>query len=391
MRISQVIAAEPTTAAALAALDCGAASSPDAPSLVIAFFGARHDADAVDGFLRAHYPETPFLGGTSCRGVLSGGRAPSPDDVGLLIIDDAGGDYGVGAAPVAEDAGAAAEAALDAALEACGCVGELPAAVWIYQPPGAEERVLEALSRRLGGRCPIVGGSSADDDVSGRWRQIASAGVDGPSVVVAVLFPSTPVAASFQSGYAPTAHSGVVTAAEGRVIRAIDGRPAARVYDGWLGGALGHKFGGGGVLAESALAPLGVAAGAVDGIERHRLIHPACFGEGDVLECFAEVEPGETVVLMEGGGDALARRAGRTLADAAAQLPDPDRFAGALMIYCGGCVMAIGDRLDMLAGDVAAVAGERPVIGAFTFGEQGPMACGAVHGNLMVSALAFGG
>ncbi|TVQ57276.1 MAG: hypothetical protein EA355_04855 [Rhodobacteraceae bacterium] len=391
MRLRQFIASGSTTSAALSALGCDPDSSGEAPSLIVAFFGAGHDALAVDAFLRARFPATPFLGGTSCRGVLTAGRAPSPEDVGLLMIADAGGDYGVGAAPVADDPGAAAEAALDRALAACGCEDELPAVVWIYQPPGAEERVLEALAKRLGARCPIVGGSSADDDVSGRWRQIASAGVDGPSVVVAVMFPTTAVAASFQSGYAPTAHAGVVTAADGRVIREIDGRPAARVYDGWLGGALGHKFGGGGVLAESALAPLGVAAGVVDGVDRHRLIHPARFGDGDVLECFAEVGAGETVVLMEGGGDALARRAGRTLADAAGRLPDPDRLAGALMIYCGGCVMAIGDRLDVLADEVAAAAHGRPVIGAFTFGEQGPMARGAVHGNLMVSALAFGG
>src|SRR3546814_3501620 len=55
---------------------------------------------------------------------------------------------------------------------------------------GQEEQVVEGLRRVVGDRCPIIGGSSADDDVVGLWRRL---GPDGPmedGIVVGVLFSS---------------------------------------------------------------------------------------------------------------------------------------------------------------------------------------------------------
>ncbi len=399
MRMAQAIAAGADTGEALAALD-GAltrarAALGGAPSLAVCLFGARHDAGVIRDFLRTRLAGVPFIGGTSSGGALAGGRAPTPDDVGVLLFSDPEGDFGVGAASLDGDPASAAVAALDSARAACGCEGELPAAIWFYQPPGAEERVIEGLRSLIGDRCPIVGGSAADDDVGGAWREISSADADAasaaPSVVVAAFYPSTPVAVAFQSGYAPSAHCGVATSVSGRRILTIDDQPAARVYDRWRDGALGGKLGGGGVLAETSLAPLGVALRDVEGVAQHRLIHPAAFAADDAIEAFAEVPQGAVLTMMEGGVDALARRAARTLSDAVAALPDPDAFAGALLIYCGGCKMAIGERIDLLTAEVAQAARGKPVLGAFTFGEQGPLAGVCAHGNLMVSAMAFEG
>jgi len=95
--------------------------------------------------------------------------------------------------------------------------------------------------------------------------------------------------------------------------------------------------------------------------------------------------------LMSGSPDSLASRAGRVLKDAVAMLPSPDRFSGGLLVYCGGCAMSLGDRMAMMTSSVEEAACGRPVIGAFTFGEQGVLGDTSVHGNLMVSAVAFGG
>ncbi len=361
------------------------------PSLAIVLYGARWPQAAVAEALRGGLGGAPAIGGTSCRGVLSAGGPPDPSDIGLLLIEDERGDYGAGIAPLGGDPAEAAARALEAALEACGCAGELPAAVWVYQPPGSEERVLEGLRGALGDGCPILGGSSADDDVTGGWSQLGPQAVEGPAVAVAALFPSSPVAATFQSGYAPTGLGGTVTEAAGRTIRAIDGRPAAEALNGWLEGALSASLGGGGVLAETSLTPLGAPMRDIEGVTLHRLIHPARLSAEGWIETFAETPEGTEIALMRGGAEALARRGGLALDDAIGLLPHPDRFAGALMIYCGGCMMAVGDRLDLLADGVARAARGRPVLGAFTFGEQGPMGGACVHGNLMVSALAFEG
>jgi hypothetical protein len=77
--------------------------------------------------------------------------------------------------------------------------------------------------------------------------------------------------------------------------------------------------------------------------------------------------------------------------EAASRLPHgAQSLAGGLMVYCAGCMMAVGPRMPEVAGNVAAGFDGHPFIGTFTFGEQGQMVGRNVHGNLMISAVAFG-
>jgi hypothetical protein len=377
------------TAPALAALAAEVSWSAD---MAFVFYGAGHDPAAIKTWMAARFPGVPYIGGSSCRGVLVAGRRPDPGDIAMLTIVDPDGDYGVGCAPLGDDPASAAQTALMRALAAAGSEGELPAALLVFQPPGLEERVVEGLHRVVGNRCPVLGGSTADDMMGGQWSEIAPDSTGAPSVVVAVLFPSTAIATTFQSGFAPTGRSGTVTAATGRRIDTIDGRPAALVYDEWLDGRLAAYLDTGGtVMAETSLNPLGIATRQVGGIEQHRLVLPSAITPGHGLETLAEIEAQTHIELMEGSTDGLARRAARALRDAQAGLPDPDRFTGALVVYCGACMMAIGSDIGTLVETVSDAAAGRSVLGVFTFGEQGHLGKTCVHGNLMVSTLAFAG
>jgi hypothetical protein len=65
--------------------------------------------------------------------------------------------------------------------------------------------------------------------------------------------------------------------------------------------------------------------------------------------------------------------------------------AGALMNYCGGCMMAVEDRMGEVAADVAASIDGAPSLGVLSFGEQGMGLDGAnAHGNLMIACIVFG-
>lgn len=388
--LSTHIATDRCTGAALARLGESIGRHGADASLAFVFFGAGHDAAAIRAWAAQSLPGVPFIGGTSCRGVLANGHHPDPSDIGLLLVHDAEGDFGTGAAGLGDAPEAAAVRALSDALAAAGCSGELPAALWVFQTPGQEERVIAGLRSVVGDRCAILGGSAADDTVSGDWAVISNAAVEGPSVAVAALFPGRPLGLTFQSGYAPSGRTGVVTAAQGRRIDAIDGRPAADVYDEWTGHAATDRLARvGNVLAAASLTPLGVPLRKVAGIVQHRLIHPAAISETRAIEAFAEVEVGAVVELMTGSADRLARRAGRALRDATGELPADAPFAGALLVYCGGCMMAIGDALSELVEGVGRAALGRPVLGIFTFGEQGPIGQTCVHANLTVSAMVF--
>lgn len=165
--------------------------------------------------------------------------------------------------------------------------------------------MLAGLRRVVGDRCPIVGGSSADDDVSGCWRQL---GPDGPlrdGLVVGVVFSSGRVGVAFESGYEPTGASDVVTELgpgpgesgtgsefDGRHIRSIDGLPDAEVYNRWLGGALPVEtlLDGGSILAATTMFPLAVSAERIDELTHFRLVHPGAVSSRRGLTTFASAE-----------------------------------------------------------------------------------------------------
>ena len=81
-------------------------------------------------------------------------------------------------------------------------------------------------------------------------------------------------------------------------------------------------------------------------------------------------------------------------------------ITGSLVIYCGGCGLALGEDIKDVPPKVLQATNGRPFIGTFTFGEQGTwvdakkkdeqegeeavVACTSRHGNLMFSCAVFG-
>jgi hypothetical protein len=219
---------------------------------------------------------------------------------------------------------------------------------------------------------------------------VSSAGFGPDFVAVMTVFTRASVSTAFQSGYAPTGKSGIVTSGEGRRLRSIDGRPAAEVYDEWTGGGIREAaLNGGSVLAASALSPIGLPVRQVGSMVQHKLLHPAFVQADGSMEIFANIAEGQMIELMEGSPESLARRAGRVLSDARAALIEPSSFCGGLLFYCGGCSMSLGDKMQMLVDELDPAAMGEPFLGALTFGEQGMISDACTHGNLMVSALAF--
>lgn len=133
---------------------------------------------------------------------------------------------------------AAAAMAAEAALASSGRGRERPALAWGCAAPGREGEVIAGLASVLGSEMPILGGSSADNDVAGQWWQRGAGLALGEGVVVAVLSPSGRVGHAFQSGHEPAGHRGRASRVEGREIIEIEGRPAAAIHGAWTGGRL---------------------------------------------------------------------------------------------------------------------------------------------------------
>lgn len=358
----------------------------------VSFAALHHRAGSVGAdLLAALSAATPALHcASSCKGTMS---QTGLQDIGLFVISDADGDYGTAAAPLGDDTEAAAHAATLAALENADREGEAPDLVWLSITPGTEEDAIRGIESAIGPDVPIIGGSAADDTVAGAWTVSDGSDLHSAGLVVSVLFCSTPIQFAYQNGYAPTGDSGTVTKAQGRKLIEIDGRPAADVYTRWNGGDVpsAPKGGDRNILGEATIWPLGREIGSLGDVPYYLLAHPCVTHDDGSVDLFAEVAEGESITQMQGDRAVLAARAGRVAEFALrAGRMEQDNLAGALMVYCGGCMLAVEDRLPEVYGGVNDVLGGKPFLGVFTFGEQGSVhGAGNRHGNLMISCIAF--
>lgn len=393
MRIATAQSTALDTAAAVQAAHASlVADLGGPPDWLFVQSAVRHDAEALRAAL-AGVDARAIHGASSCVGVMSQAGV-TEGGLGMFGLRDADGSYGVGMAPLGDDAAAAAAAALQRAIDAAERQGEVPALIWLTAAPGREESCIAGIEAVLGRGVPIVGGSAADDAVAGGWYLFTREAAAGDAVVVTALFPGAPVVSAFQSGYAPTEQTGRVTRVDGRTIEAIDGEPAAAVYNRWTGGAIEPALAAGGsVLGSTTLFPIGRRVGEAGGAPYYRLAHPESVTEGGALRLFADFAEGDELVLMRGTSEALRSRAGRVAADALAlaRLPASE-VAGALVIFCAGCMLTVRDELDEVVASLRGALGDAPFLGGFTFGEQGCFVGGEnCHGNLMISVTVFAG
>lgn len=362
----------------------------DALSLLFVHGRAAALTEDFRAGLVARFPGVPVLGGSSCQGAMSSAAA-GPEDVVVLALSDAGGSYGVGAAELGADPVAAGRQAVQVALTAADRESEVPELVWIVQPPGHEEAVLQGVAEVVGEDVPVLGGSTADDDVSGQWCAFDQQSMRPGQVLVAVLFPSGTLGYAFQSGYDATEAVGTVTARDGRKLISIDGEPAAAWYHRHTQSQLLESpFVEANVLGATTLAPLGREVGEVHGVPTFLLVHPERVHADGALSTFALVAERERVRVMTGTLDSLSTRSARVALEAMTMADlEPADVQGALVVYCGGCRLTVGDRMSEVVDGLRIVLGQAPFIGTFTFGEAGYLVDRSYHGNLMISVIVF--
>jgi len=353
----------------------------------------QHSGQVITATLQTLAPGVPFQGGTSCLGVMTeaGFHSEQGISLGLFGIRDPQGLYAVGYSEAKGYSKLTGKEAIRNAFQHAG-KNAPPALVWITCAPGKEEGIIAGIEAGLAGaNTPIIGGSSADNTVEGKWYQITNGQVLSDGVVVTLMYPSRPLRYGFDSSYHPTEHKGIITKASGRKVYEIDRRPAAEVYNEWTHGAISEYLDGGNILAPSTLYPLGRTAIWSQGAVFYQLSHPRAVLKNRALRLFTRAEPGEEVVLMESSAKDLVYRIDRVTSKALAGLPIPNlQVAGALIIYCAGCMLAVQNEMPEVARQFREALGAQPFLGIHTFGEQGRAYLGEnTHANLMMSMIVF--
>eukprot|EP00929_Paragymnodinium_shiwhaense_P024960 TRINITY_DN15212_c0_g2_i1.p1 TRINITY_DN15212_c0_g2~~TRINITY_DN15212_c0_g2_i1.p1 ORF type:complete len:1213 (-),score=242.25 TRINITY_DN15212_c0_g2_i1:277-3915(-) len=338
--------------------------------------------------------------------------------------------------------------------------------LWMNALPGMEEGALEALyhwgQSRFNRSIPVVGGSSADSTIGGKWfcfcqehggsRFRFDAGNEG--MVVTLVAASVKTHTLFMHPFTPVSEftAKVVTCgttgeergeAQGRVIHRVRDTEgvehfAGNLYHKWCEEQIQENLMpppepasetgfSAAVLKASTLCPIGIpVAREGDDAFDYRMLHPSgiyFFEDGEdkaagsaYLKAFAAVEAqqSELVLMKARRGDLLGRLAkmkeqlilqlDRSVSaggDQATVGGSPDalraRVAGALQVYCAGCMMGLNSGADgleqmrRLSVALSGVYGGRPFMAIHPFGEQGfyPSKQRSMQANLMWSSMVF--
>jgi hypothetical protein len=264
----------------------------------------------------------------------------------------------------------------------------------LHATPGFEEAILQGIAEAFDGAPPpVYGGSAADDDLSGKWKIFCGVRVITEGFLLVGFHTARQLHGAFVSGYNPAGRKGKITRARDRIVYEIDGEPAAVVYNRWAGGAIDEQIRNGGVvLAPTTLRPIGRLIDQQHGVPRYLLSHPHQVLDRSALSFFTEMSNGDELSLMMATESALLSRTEQVVQRAVGSPDGRPALRGGLLIYCGGCVGALGPSVGDVSGIYAKSIGGAPFLGAATFGEEGSFSNVRNenrHGNLMCATILF--
>lgn len=313
--------------------------------------------------------------------------------ISLFSIKDSRGHYGIASCNTTNNLRENASKTVLKAIANAGQPGITPKMVWCFQVPGNEELVLQGIQDAIGQRIPVFGGSCADNDISAQWRFSDANSVYQQGFIIAVLYPSVETFGFYSSGYDKTDQLGTVTNVDGRILNTIDNQPAFDVYNQWRKNIGFEQLKAGNILAQSTMTPLARALSSDDDIPRLLLSHPAV-AENGTLELFSNLSVGDTVYLASGSPEQLIKRGDMVVSSLTklADLHAIKNIKGAIIIFCGGCMLSIKDAMQEVKHSIKTQLPNIPFIMGFTFGELGTFSdATSKHGNLMISCEIFGG
>jgi hypothetical protein len=354
------------------------------PTLALVSSTVEYPAALIHRALRELLPKALIHGATSSLGVLhAGGISCGPKGAfGLLLFS--GGAFASAGAPFGADPRAAAHKA----AQRLSARGE-PRMVLLTVSPGAEEEILAGLADALPG-VPVYGGSAADHAIGGGWSVFSTESVYVHGFSLLACYGEEPLGGSLIGPYRPSSRRAVVTGAKGRDLLSLDQRPAAEVFNEWLGGELSDQVAAGGnILIQTALRPLAVLRDGSQG-RFFSLSHPGRIGPNKEIVLFSRVAEGDSVCLMEGSAESLLGALPSLAARVARRLGGVTPQAG-FLVYCAGCAGVVGASLDVALRGLSHELGDVPLLGLCTFGEQGFIpGLGNAHVNLSMVLVLFG-
>lgn len=363
------------------------------PAAMLCYYTESYCAQELANELTSRLPNVPFIGCSSCKGIMTDKGYHEGPVVGVLFIyDQSACAYGSALVNLdaCDDYPKLINNLIEDALKDADRIGEIPSLILLHATPGYEELYMDAIDAKFGTHIPIIGGSAADNKIQNHWSLITDKGISQNGIALQLFFTSKPLTTGFSAGYSPTTFKGEITLAKERTIFEIDGLPAKDVYKQWINDHAGENISEQYIFDHIARFPIGVMAGTIHQQPYFKLTHPLCFHPDGWIEVFAEMQTGEEIQLMTGSLDQLISRASRVVKEANIQNYHESLVCGAIIIHCAGSMLRLGDEIQQVYQKLISQMNGQPFICPFTFGEQGRFIGGEnAHGNLMISSVIF--
>ena len=219
--------------------------------------------------------------------------------------------------------------------------------------------------------------------------------VEAPALLAIIFYTDSKIGNAFHSGFINKNNlSGIVTEADHRMLKTIDGAPAMEKYASWAEDKFGKIHSSqdfAAVQGQTAFAPLAREVKTQHGKQYVSIVSTSMHDDGSV-EVLVNLEEGERLYCVEGSREILIERSAAVAKRAMIKgRIKKDAVAGGLHIYCLGASLAVGeDRMPEIVEAINSVMEDKPYIGIFTGGEQGSFeGYGYFHGNLMSSMVIF--
>mmetsp|Transcript_11497 Transcript_11497/g.15966 ORF Transcript_11497/g.15966 Transcript_11497/m.15966 type:complete len:456 (-) Transcript_11497:156-1523(-) len=387
--ISTAESTKEAVAQAVQAASSSLGDNSDAISMAFVSFTVSRDANEVQNeFLNALPDGVPIHGITSSGALLTSTDGPVGGAVGCLLLksDD------VNAFATSYDAESAEVAVLKLKEKMSGSSAALPQAILMGATPGAEEGILEEISKNFPG-VPVYGGTAADDALAGDWKILSDEGTSGTGISLVGIGPSVQFGASMLGPYTETSNTATATKTDGRRVFEINGKAASDWVYEWLGDDVKDEYTAGGlILPQTAQKPVGIKKPSGEFVTNHL----AALGGDDekFVDFFAPIPEGAELIIMDSGdgpstGYATALSDAYDVANAKCASP-----SAGMLVFCGGMAIAVGDNLGKgLSSDGfrSKVQG-LPMLGMTCFGEQAYLEGQKenVQRNLSVGMILFG-
>jgi hypothetical protein len=340
-----------------------------APALLMVYTSPGYDLERLLDGVRGHAAADTVIVGCTTLGQVTADH-PDPAGDGVVVAALGGPDLQVRAS-VGRDVSARRR---EAGAEAAGSVAGLtsPHRVCMILCDGLvgeQHEVVRGAYGVLGATVPLVGGCAGDDLVYSRTNQFIG-DRDGVAVltdaVVGVGIGSAQaLGIGIAHGWRKVGDPMVVTRSSGGRLFELDGGPALDAYLDRIGADRSLLSDAKTFRSTAFGSPLGMSRRTGEDI---RVVHDGDLDDGSLV-CLADVPQGALAWIMEADDDSMIDAGAASCAQALENLGGAAP-AGLLVFDCGARKVMLGPdgvKQEVLA--MAAVAGQAPMAGFYTYGE----------------------